>query len=61
MSKDKIINFKIEEPVKEEFELMCKDKFTTPSHELRLFVHQYIKMNQSKKLDLSELPKPSIR
>ena len=55
MSKDKIINFKIEEEVKTEFEATCKGNFTSPSHELRLFTHQYIKRHKGSKIPLSDL------
>ena len=45
MSKDKIINFKVEDEVKAEFKKVCQDNFTTPSHQLRLYVRKYIKVN----------------
>ena len=43
MAKNKIINFKVDEDTKQAFEKVCSDNVTTPSHELRLFVHNYIK------------------
>jgi len=47
MAKDKIINFKIEEEVKKEFEVLCHKNHSSTSHELRLFVHQYIKKKKN--------------
>ena len=47
----------IEEEVKLEFEALCEENFSSPSHELRLLVHQYIKKNQGSKVLLSYLPK----
>ena len=55
MSKDKIINFKVEEGVKTEFEALCSDSFTTPSQELYKFVRNYIKRNRGSKILLSDL------
>ena len=49
MKKDKIINCKVTEEAKEAFETACLDNCTTPSHELRLFIHKYIKMNRGEK------------
>lgn len=43
MYKDKIIAFKIDEETKLIFEKICDKLHTTPSHELRLFVHEFIK------------------
>jgi len=43
MAKEKIISFKIEAEAKEAFVEICKNKHTTASHELQLFVHQRIK------------------
>lgn len=57
MAKDKIINFKIEEEVLEEFKTLCEENFTTPSHELRLFVRQYLNRNKGSKVLLSDLHK----
>ncbi len=48
MPKNKIINFKVEGKVKAEFETLCEENCTSVSHELRLFVHQYIKRQASK-------------
>ena len=55
MPKDKIINFKVEEEVKADFEALCQDNFTNPSHELRLFVRKYIKLHKGQKILLSDL------
>lgn len=55
MPKDKIINFKIEDEIKKEFEALCKELYTTSSHELRLFVRQFIKRNKGSKILLSNL------
>lgn len=60
MSKEKIIGFKIEAHVKEDFERICKDNHTTASHELRLFVHQRIKQSQGKKLLLNEIKHKTV-
>lgn len=55
MAKDKIINFKVEEDVKNEFEKLCQDNHSNPSHELRLFIHQYIRKNKGSQVLLSDL------
>lgn len=55
MPKDKIINFKIEDEFKKEFEALCLELHSNTSHELRLFVHQFIKRNKSSKILLSNL------
>lgn len=57
MAKDKIINFKAEEAVKEAFEKACEDNFENPSQVLYKFVRQYIKRNQGSKMLLSDLNK----
>ena len=49
MSKDKIINFKVEDEVKAEFEKLCQDNFTTPSHELRIYVRKTIENHSKQK------------
>lgn len=54
MGKDKLISFKIEEEAKEDFEKWCKENHTTPSHELRLFVHQKNKLLNSKRISLND-------
>lgn len=53
--KNSIINFKEETSVKSEFEEICKSKATTPSHELRLFVRNYIKRNKASRIPLNQL------
>lgn len=55
MPKDKIINFKVEEEVKKEFESLCQSNHSSASHELRLFVHSYIKRNKGSEVLLSNL------
>ena len=54
MTKDKIINFKIDEQTREAFNEYCEANFTTPSHELRLFVNQRVKHFKSKRISLQE-------
>ena len=54
MSKEKIISFKIEPEAKESFDRLCREKHTTPSHELRLFVHQHIKQSKGKPISLTQ-------
>lgn len=54
MSKEKIIAFKIEPEAKENFDRLCREKHTTPSHELRLFVHQKIKQLKGTSISLTE-------
>ena len=49
MSKDKMINFKVEDIVKADFEKICKDNFTTPSHELQLYVRKTIENHSKQK------------
>lgn len=46
--KTKIINFKIEEDIKDQFNDCCSGLHTNPSHELRLFVYKFIKQNEGK-------------
>jgi len=55
MPKDKIQNFKLEEDVKADFEKLCAENFTTPSHELRLLVHKWIKAHNSKPISINDL------
>ena len=55
MAKDKIINFKVEEEVKVEFEALCEENFTNPSQELYKFVRQYIQRNKGSKVLLAGL------
>lgn len=55
MAKSKIINFKIEPDAEAEFKRICEDNFTSPSHELRLFVHSFIKRHKGNKIPISEL------
>lgn len=55
MPKDKIINFKIEDEIKKEFEALCNEIHSSASHELRIFVHQFIKRNKGSKILLSNL------
>lgn len=55
MPKDKIINFKVEEEVKKEFETLCEENFTTPSQELYKFVRQFNKRNKGSKILLAQL------
>lgn len=55
MAKNKIINVKAEEEVKEAFEKACEDNFTNPSAELYKFIRQYIKRSQGSKVLLSDL------
>lgn len=45
--KTAIQNFKLKPETKEEFQNLCDEHQTTPSHELRQFVHR--KINQLKK------------
>lgn len=56
-NKTKILALKIDEETKEAFESICKENHSTPSHELRLFVHQYIKRNKGNRILLSDLRK----
>ncbi len=46
--KTAIQNFKLPEEVKEEFNELCEAHFTTPSHELRQFVHKRINQFKNK-------------
>ena len=55
MAKEEILNFKIETEIKKLFKEACKENFSNPSHELRLFVHQYLKRNQGSKILLTNL------
>ena len=55
MAKDKIINFKVEEDVKKEFESLCQENYSSASHELRIFVHQFIKRNKGSEVHISDL------
>lgn len=43
MSKDSTIQIRLSKEMKEAFEELCKEKCTTPSHELRLFIDQKLK------------------
>lgn len=40
--KESIQNFKLETETKDEFKRLCEKNHTTPSHELRKFVHKRI-------------------
>lgn len=51
MAKEAIQNFKLDEDVKQEFKKGCEENYTTPSHELRKFVHLKIKEFRHKKLN----------
>lgn len=55
MAKDQIINFKDSKEIKKQFEEACENNCTTPSHELRLFVRQYLKRNKASRINLSDL------
>lgn len=46
--KNSIINFKDEAKIKKQFEELCSELCTTPSHELRLFVRRFIKQKSNK-------------
>lgn len=60
MAKDKIISCKIEPDVKEQFEKLCEQKYTSPSQQLRLLVRQFISLNEGNQVLLSNL-KRSIK
>lgn len=52
MNKEVIQNFKLEKEARQEFKKLCEKNHTTPSHELRKFVHEKI---EEFKLKLSNL------
>jgi antitoxin component of RelBE/YafQ-DinJ toxin-antitoxin module len=54
MNKTELISFKIDSETKNKFLKLCCEKHTTPSHELRLFVHQKIKQMAGVKISLEQ-------
>jgi hypothetical protein len=57
MPKDKIINCKVEEEIKIQFEELCKENFSNPSQELYKFIRNYIKQHSGSKILISDLRK----
>jgi hypothetical protein len=53
-NKTKVKTFRIEEDVYSDFEKACKSKFTTPSREIQIFIHQRTKELESKPISLQE-------
>lgn len=60
MPKDKIINVKVEEEIKVQFEELCKENFSNPSQELYKFIRNYIKRNEGSRILLSDIHKKSV-
>jgi hypothetical protein len=57
MSKNKTINFRIEEDLKILFEETCKKNFDDPSGVLYKFVNQYIKKHQGSQISVEQFKK----
>jgi len=57
MAKTSILNVKVEDEVKEQFEIICRENYSNPSQELYKFIRLYIKQNKGSKILLSEIKK----